>query len=89
MLPVVRGDGRRRARSCSTRSSSSPSRSSVGIWLGPLYTAAALVLGGVFLALAWQLRATRPRGGAASSSTTRSLYLALLFVAAAVNPVLL
>ena len=28
----------------------------VGLWLGPVYTVAAAVLGAVFLGLAWQLR---------------------------------
>ena len=61
----------------------------VGLWLGPIYTVAAAVLGGAFLALAWQLRRdTTPRRAAILFHYSLA-YLALLFVAAAVNPVLL
>ena len=61
----------------------------VGLWLGPVYTVAAAVLGGAFLALAWQLRRdTTPRRAAILFHYSLA-YLALLFVAAAVNPVLL
>ena len=61
----------------------------VGLWLGPIYTVAAAVLGGAFLALAWQLRRdTTPRRAAVLFHYSLA-YLALLFVAAAVNPVLL
>jgi protoheme IX farnesyltransferase len=61
----------------------------VGLWLGPLYTVAAAVLGAAFLALAWQLRRdTTPRRAAILFHYSLA-YLALLFVAAAVNPVLL
>ena len=58
----------------------------VGFWLGPLYTVAAAVLGGAFLALAWQLRRdTTPRRAAILFHYSLA-YLALLFVAAAVEP---
>ena len=61
----------------------------VGLWLGPVYTVAAAVLGGAFLALAWQLRRdTTPRRAAVLFHYSLA-YLALLFVAAAANPVLL
>ena len=61
----------------------------VGLWLGPVYTVAAAVLGGAFLALAWQLRRdTTPRRAAILFHYSLA-YLALLFVAAAANPVLL
>jgi len=61
----------------------------VGVWLGPVYTVAAAVLGGAFLALAWQLRRdTTPRRAAVLFHYSLA-YLALLFVAAAANPVLL
>ena len=61
----------------------------VGLWLGPVYTVAAAVLGGGFLALAWQLRRdTTPRRAAILFHYSLA-YLALLFVAAAANPVLL
>ena len=60
----------------------------VGLWLGPVYTVAAAVLGGAFLALAWQLRRdTTPRRAAILFHYSLA-YLALLFVAAAANPVL-
>ena len=61
----------------------------VGFWLGPVYTVAAAVLGAAFLALAWQLRRdTTPRRAAILFHYSLA-YLALLFVAAAANPVLL
>ena len=61
----------------------------VGFWLGPVYTVTAAVLGGAFLVLAWQLRRdTTPRRAAILFHYSLA-YLALLFVAAAANPVLL
>jgi protoheme IX farnesyltransferase len=61
----------------------------VGFWLGPVYTVAAAVLGGAFLVLAWQLRRdTTPRRAAVLFHYSLA-YLALLFIAAAANPVLL
>jgi heme o synthase len=53
---------------------------------GPLYLAAALVLGGLFLALAWSLSRSPSRRGAAAVFHYSLLYLALLFVAAALSP---
>jgi protoheme IX farnesyltransferase len=61
----------------------------VGIWLGPLYTVAATVLGGVFMALAVLLRRDLSRARAKVLFHYSLLYLALLFVAAALDPVLL
>jgi protoheme IX farnesyltransferase len=61
----------------------------VGIWLGPLYTVAAVVLGGVFVALALLLRRDLSRARAKVLFHYSLLYLALLFVAAALDPVLL
>jgi protoheme IX farnesyltransferase len=61
----------------------------VGIWLGPLYTVAAVVLGGVFVALALLLRRDLSRACAKVLFHYSLLYLALLFVAAALDPVLL
>ena len=56
--------------------------------LGLAYVAAALVLGGIFLALAWRLRAeTSPRRAAALFHYSL-LYLALLFVMLAIDPLL-
>ena len=60
----------------------------VGLWLGPIYSAAA-VLGAVFLGMAWQLRRAPTRRNAGVLFHYSLLYLALLFVAAALNPVLL
>jgi protoheme IX farnesyltransferase len=61
----------------------------VGIWLGPLYTAAAVLLGGVFVALAVLLRRDLSRARAKVLFHYSLLYLALLFTAAALDPVLL
>jgi heme o synthase len=57
------------------------------VWLGPVYAAAAIGLGGIFLALA--VRATRRRDGASALALFHySLaYLALLFIAAAIAAV--
>ncbi len=60
-----------------------------GVWLGPVYTITAAVLGGAFLVLAWQLRRDTTRRRAAILFHYSLAYLALLFVAAAANPVLL
>jgi protoheme IX farnesyltransferase len=61
----------------------------VGLWLGPLYSAAAALLGGVFLVMAWRLRRSPTRRNAGVLFHYSLLYLALLFVAAAIDPVLL
>ncbi len=61
----------------------------VGFWFGPVYVAAAVLLGGLFLWLAWQLRREPSRRRAGLLFHYSLLYLALLFVAAAVNPVVL
>ncbi len=55
---------------------------------GLLYLAAALLLGGVFILLALRLRRTPTRRGAATLFHYSLLYLALLFVAAALDPLL-
>jgi protoheme IX farnesyltransferase len=60
----------------------------VGWWLGPVYTVAAVLLGGTFLLLAWQLRRDASRRRAVMHFHYSLAYLALLFVAAAVNPLL-
>jgi protoheme IX farnesyltransferase len=60
------------------------------VWrsVGLAYVAAALVLGAVFLRLAWRLRSeTSPRRAAALFHYSL-LYLALLFVMLAVDPLL-
>jgi protoheme IX farnesyltransferase len=61
----------------------------VGLWLGPLYTVAAVVLGAVFVALAVLLRRDLTRARAKVLFHYSLLYLGLLFTAAALDPVLL
>ncbi|MEO5634588.1 heme o synthase [Gaiella sp.] len=58
----------------------------VGYWFGPVYTVAALLLGAYFLVLAWQLRRDTSRRRAVVLFHYSLAYLALLFVAAAVDP---
>jgi protoheme IX farnesyltransferase len=53
---------------------------------GLLYLGAALALGGLFLALGWSLVRTPSKRGAAAVFHYSLLYLALLFVAAAIDP---
>ena len=60
----------------------------VGYWLGPVYTVAAVVLGSYFVLLAWQLRRDPSRRRAVVLFHYSLAYLALLFVAAAVDPLL-
>jgi protoheme IX farnesyltransferase len=55
---------------------------------GGLYLGAALLLGGLFLALGWRLLRRPSRRGAATVFHYSLLYLALLFVAAALDPLL-
>ena len=75
MLPVVRGEAE--------------TRRQILLYTVLLYATSALALGIAFLALAWPLRreVTRPR--AALLFHYSLLYLALLFVAMAVDPVVL
>ena len=61
----------------------------VGVWLGALYTAAAALLGGAFVLLARRLRADASRRNAVLLFHYSLAYLALLFVAAAIDPVVL
>jgi heme o synthase len=89
MLPVVKGDEETTKQIVWYSIVMVAFTLAVGIWLGPVYSAAALVLGGVFLAMAWQLRRSPSRRNAGVLFHYSLLYLALLFVAAAVNPVLL
>jgi protoheme IX farnesyltransferase len=89
MLPVVRGD-RETARQIVLYSLVMVAFTVVvGLWLGPLYTVAAVVLGGVFIALAVLLRRDLSRTRAQVLFHYSLLYLALLFTAAALDPVLL
>ncbi|HET8743202.1 MAG TPA: heme o synthase [Gaiella sp.] len=61
----------------------------VGLWLGALYTLAAAALGGYFLLLAWRLRRDGTRRDAVVLFHYSLAYLALVFVAAALDPVVL
>jgi protoheme IX farnesyltransferase len=88
MLPVVRGD-RETARQIVLYSVGLVAFTiAVGVWLGPLYTAAAVALGAVFIALALLLRRDLSRARAQVLFHYSLAYLALLFVAAAVDPML-
>ena len=89
MLPVVRGERETVRRSCSTRSSWSPSRScrSSGARSASCTSIAALSLGGGFIWLAVGLaRQTTPRRAALLFHSSL-LYLALIFVFAAIDVV--
>jgi protoheme IX farnesyltransferase len=89
MLPVVRGE-RETARQIVLYSLALVAFTVVvGLWLGPLYTVAAVVLGGVFLALAVLLRRDLSRARAQVLFHYSLLYLALLFTAAALDPVVM
>ena len=61
----------------------------VGAGLGALYTVVAALLGAYFLLLAWRLRADASRRNAVVLFHYSLAYLALLFVAAAVDPLVL
>ena len=88
MLPVVRGD-RETARQIVLYSIVMVAFTVVvGIWLGPLYTVAAVALGAVFIVLAALLRRDLSRARAKVLFHYSLLYLALLFTAAALDPVL-
>jgi protoheme IX farnesyltransferase len=88
MLPVVRGD-RETARQIVLYSLALVAFTVVvGLWLGPLYTIAAVLLGAVFVALAVLLRRDLSRARAKVLFHYSLLYLALLFTAAALDPVL-
>ena len=89
MLPVVRGE-RETTRQIVLYSLVLVAFTlAAGFWFGPIYLAAAAVLGGAFLLLAWQLRLDPSRRRAGLLFHYSLLYLALLFAAAAVNPVVL
>jgi len=61
----------------------------VGLWLGPLYTVAAAALGAYLLLLAHRLRADASKRTAVLLFHYSLAYLALLFVAAAIDPLVL
>jgi len=89
MLPVVRGDSETARQILWYSVVLVAFTIAVGFWFGPLYTVAAIGLGGVFLALAILLRRDLTRARARTLFTYSLAYLALLFVAAALDPVLL
>jgi protoheme IX farnesyltransferase len=89
MLPNVRGD-RETARQILLYSVAMVAFTVVvGVALGPVYSATAVVLGAVFLVLAWQLRRDLSRRRAAVLFHYSLAYLAVLFVAAAMDPLIL
>ena len=89
MLPVVRGDRE------TVRQIVLYSLVLLGVTVAPFaagsfgleYLISALVLGGAFLALAWWLRRAPSRPRAAALFHYSLLYLALLFVAVAIDPI--
>ncbi len=60
-----------------------------GIWLGPVYTVAAAILGAWLLLLSWRLRREHTRQSAAVLFHYSLAYLAVLFAAAAVDPLVM
>ena len=89
MLPVVRGDAATTRQILAYSVVMVAFSTWVGLWLGPVYTCAAVVLGGILLWLSWIVRREPSRRNAGVLFHYSLLYLALLFVAAAVDPVLL
>ncbi len=88
MLPVVRGD-RETARQILLYSIGLVAFTiAVGLWLGPVYTVAAAVLGAVLIVLAVLLRRDLTRVRAQVLFHYSLAYLALLFVAAALDPLI-
>jgi protoheme IX farnesyltransferase len=89
MLPVVKGDDETTRQIVLYSVVMVAFTLVVGFWLGVFYSVAAALLGVVFLGLAWQLRRQPTRRNAGVLFHYSLLYLALLFVAAAVDPVIL
>jgi heme o synthase len=88
MLPVVRGD-RETARQIVLYSVGLVGFTvAAGIWLGPVYTVAAVVLGAVLIGLAVLLRRDLSTARAQVLFHYSLAYLALLFAAAAIDPLL-
>ncbi|HET6623546.1 MAG TPA: heme o synthase [Gaiellaceae bacterium] len=86
MLPVVRGD-RETARQILLYSIGLVAFTVVvGLWLGPVYTVAAAVLGTILVTLAFLLRRDLSTARAQVLFHYSLAYLALLFVAAAIDP---
>jgi protoheme IX farnesyltransferase len=89
MLPVVRGEVETTRQIVWYSLALVAFTLAVGLSLGPLYSAAAAGLGAVFLALAYRLRRSPTRRNAAVLFHYSLAYLAVLFVAAAVDPLVL
>ena len=89
MLPVVSGDAETTRQIILYSLVLVTFTLAVGYWLGPVYSVSAALLGGVFLGMAWKLRREPTRRNAGVLFHYSLLYLALLFVAAAADPVLL
>ena len=89
MLPGTRGDGETRRQILLYSLGLVAFTVVVGFWLGPLYTIAAALLGAYFVLLAWRLRRDGTRRDAVLLFHYSLAYLALLFVAAAIDPLVL
>src|SRR5207249_11148395 len=88
MLPVVRGD-RETARQILLYSIALVAFTvAVGYWFGLVYTISAIVLGATLVALAALLRRDLSRVRALALFHYSLAYLALLFLAAAIDPLL-
>jgi protoheme IX farnesyltransferase len=88
MLPVARGDAETRRQIVSYSIVLVVATLVAGLWLGPFYTLAAAALGVWFLVLARRLRLNHTRRDAAVLFHYSLAYLALLFAAAAIDPLL-
>jgi heme o synthase len=88
MLPVVRGESETTRQIVLYSIALVVFTLGVGFWLGPLYVGVAAALGAAFLWLAWRLRRVPSRRRAGVLFHYSLAYLALLFVAAALDPVL-
>ena len=89
MLPVVRGDFETARQILLYSLALVAFTIAVGYWLGPLYTVAAVALGAAFITLAVLLHRDLSRARAQVLFHYSLAYLALLFVAAALDPVIL
>jgi protoheme IX farnesyltransferase len=89
MLPVSRGDGETYRQIIVYSLVLVAFTLAAGVWLGPLYTVAAAVLGAWLLLLSWRLRREHTRQSAAVLFHYSLAYLAVLFVAAAVDPLVM
>jgi protoheme IX farnesyltransferase len=88
MLPVVRGDHETARQILLYSIGLVAFTLAVGLWLGPVYTVSALVLGAVLLVLAVLLRRDLSIVRARVLFHYSLAYLALLFAAAAIDPLL-